>query len=181
MARNPSLRCDRGKGTISAIAIERVGPVVGHIQIALPVAVVIPHGHSHAPAAIFDASYNRRKGAAVVAIEHIARPRTKIGIGRAIYHIQIEIAVAVVVEKRRAAAGRFEDEALVRTAADGGMVQTSFSRRIYEEGIGLGVGDGEQQKYPQMDADERRGGRRRLNFQTLHRLSGRSGSLWCCP
>ena len=109
----------------------------------MPVAVVISHRHSHAPTAILDASYNRHKGSTVVAIEHIARPRTIIGIGRAIHHIEIEVAVAIVVEKRRAAASGFEDEALVRVAADGGMVQTSFSRRIHEEGIGLGTG-GEQ-------------------------------------
>ena len=122
IAGNPSLRCDRGKGAIPAIAIERIGPVVGHIQIALSVAVVIPHSHPHAPAAIFDASYNRHKSSTIVAAKHITRPHTIVGIGRAVHHVEIEIAVAVVVEKRRAAAGRFEDEALVGVAVYGGLL-----------------------------------------------------------
>ena len=146
IAGNPSLRCNHGKGAIPAIAIERVGSVVGHIQVAVPVAVVISHGYAAAPTAIFDAGCHRHKGTAIVAVEHIARPRIVVGIGRAVYYVEVEIAIAIAVEKRRAAAGGFENEALVRTAANGGMVQAGFPRRIHKEGIGLGAGDGEQQK-----------------------------------
>ena len=145
IAGNPSLRGDHGKGPIAAIAIERVGPVVGHIEIALPVAVVIPHSHPHAPTGIFDAGDPRHKGPAVVAIEHIARPHAIVGVGRAIDHVQVEVAISVAVEKRRAAAGGFEDEALVRAAADGGMVQAGFPRRIHKEGLGPGVDADEQE------------------------------------
>ena len=100
-----------GKAVAAAIAVEHVGPVVGHIEVWATVVVDVAHGHATAPAGIADPSFSgdfHKSAVAAIAVERVARPRAVAvrGKGGPVGYVEVEVAVGVVVEEGCTAAMR---------------------------------------------------------------------------
>ena len=101
-----------GKGTaMTLVVIEDVGSVVGHVQIGIAIIIHVADRSSHAVPRVASAHRlrNIRKSAVtLVAIVGIGARRTVIARqGRAIDDVQVEQAVAIGIEERRARADGF--------------------------------------------------------------------------
>ena len=96
------------------VAVEDVGAVVGHVEVAVVVVVVVAHCATSTPTGVTDARPGSGidKGAvSAVGVQDIARTALVLvgGKGGAIYHVEVQVAVVVGVEKGGPGAVRFED------------------------------------------------------------------------
>jgi hypothetical protein len=100
---------------VTVVAVEDIGAVVGYVEVCVVVVVVVGDGDAHAPARIADAGGLGAllEGAvADIAVERVARWRDRVGVcreARAVNQVDIEPAIAVVVEEGSAAAFGFDD------------------------------------------------------------------------
>ena len=91
---------------ICPILVQPVAAVVGHVDVRVPVVVVIGDGATHPPTGVAKARCccGVRKHRAVVAVEGVART---IRAGRPfdrrpVQHVQVQVSVPIVVEEGRA-------------------------------------------------------------------------------
>ena len=118
------LRRDVLEGAVAPVAEQDVGAPVGDVEIEAAVAVGVAGADALAPGREIDAGLRRHvleAPAAEIAVERVAvrdalARRRQLGAGD---DVDVEPAVAVVVEQRDAVAARFEDVVLGRAAAVG--------------------------------------------------------------
>ncbi len=149
------------EGAVAAVAVEHVGAEVADEEIGGAVAVDVARRDPRPPALIGNpggGAHLDEAPAAVVAIEAVGATLHHLAAGEApaVDHVEVEVAVAVVVDQRQAGAARLEQVRLLRTAAPGRLVDAGGDgdeadrlRRRRRVGAGRrgqrhGRGDGDQ-------------------------------------
>ena len=111
----PATLAEVAELAVALVPVEDVGAVIGHIEIEVAVAVVVGRRAAHAPTRITDpgrAGIVRKGAVAHVAVEGVGRGRGRVGIAfqpRAVDQVDVEPAIAVVVEESTAAAFGLDD------------------------------------------------------------------------
>ena len=92
-----------GKRPIAIVAIKDVGTKVGDVDVPVPIVVVVSHAHSHAivpiPPDPRSIRHIGKRPIAVVTIKNIARAGPLVREVGAVHHINIHIAIVVVIKK----------------------------------------------------------------------------------
>ena len=135
-------------GKVSVVvAKECVGAKVGQVEIEVAVAIVVGRGNPHADSWVGDPGRDRDKTLAIVAKKAIDRGRSlRIGGDKsAVYGVNIQIAIAVVVEEGTPAAHSFGEVAL-RAAAVFVLPCQADGRRYFDKAERRGCGRGVQRR-----------------------------------
>ncbi len=104
---------------IAVVEVEDVGAVVEEIYVDIAIAVVVQRSRCHTPVAIVDTSLRpnlRKRPVTIVAVELVRRIRedtafrvaNALQVG-AVQHVQVQIAIPVVVQHGHAGATAFQD------------------------------------------------------------------------
>jgi len=133
---------DVGEGPVTVVAQEHVRPEVRHVEIGIAVVVVVADGHAVAPATVPHAGLVRHLGETTVPDAAIKPVRLPFAGGAvvsgAVHDVEVELAVAVVVEPGSAGAHRLVDPTFLarNVATDVVVVDAGRFRRIGETGRG---------------------------------------------
>ncbi len=134
---------ERLEGAVAAVAVEPVGPEVRHQQVGQAVAVGVADRDAGAPAVVAHAgALGDVVEAAVtaVAVEAVDAALGDLGAveAPAVDQVEVEVAVAVVVEQRQAGAAGLEDVGLLLAAAPARRRQPRLGGAVDEAQAGRG-------------------------------------------
>ncbi len=128
------------KTTITPVTVEQVRAGVGHVQVWAAIVVVVAHDGANTPTPVPDSGTGRyilKASISSVAVEHIGSPQGHLPVfdPPAIDHVEIEIAVVVVIEERPSGAAGLLDVVLFQAAAVGHHIQAGLGCHVLKDDL----------------------------------------------